>query len=149
MSDEYVLYNAVYEAGRVTATYAKQSYGGEGYEGDAIHEVDTDLHGNPSDTEKVVFYARRIVVKDNDSGGNYEGGGSYKKDALEKASGSSRPLETEDLERFDRELAQRDMKTFVRSQAGGSLEIVESEDVRLHFSEVVNSKQIEVTFVPR
>lgn len=149
MSEEYVLYDAVYDAGRVTATYASQSYRGEGYEGDAVHEIDTDLHGNPSNTEKVVFYARRIVVKDNESGSNYEGGGNYNKDALEKASRSSGPLETEDLELFDQKLAQRDIETFVRSQAGGVLEIVESEDVRLHFSEVVNNKQIEVTFVPQ
>lgn len=149
MSDEYVLHGAVYNEGRITVTYARRVYRGEGYEGDPVYEVETDVGGKPSDTEKVVFYPRRVIVKDNNSGRNYEGGGNYKNDALEKASRSTGPLEVEDLEAFDQRLAQRDLETFVRSQAGDVLEIVETEDVRLHFSEVVNNKQIEVTFVPR
>lgn len=149
MSDEYILYDAVYEDGRIKTTYARQSYRGDGYEGDAVYEVDTGVRGNPSDTEMVVFYARRITVKDGDSGRNYEGGGNYNTDALDKASRSTGPLKLDDVESLNRKVAKRDIKTFVRSQAGEVLDTVKSEDVRLHFSGVVNNKQIELVFVPQ
>lgn len=149
MSDEYVLYDAVYEDNRIEATYARQSYRGDGYEGDSVYEVDTGVRGNPSDTERVVFYPRRIIVKDSNSGRNYEGRGNYNTDALDKASRSTGPLEIDDVDSFNRKVAERDIETFVRSQAGEVLEMVKSEDVRLHFSGVVNDKQIEIVFVPR
>ena len=143
MSDLYTLESAAYEEGRITATYVRQHRVGTGYEGEAVYEPSTDVRGNPDETATVQFYAAQITVSGENC--NYSGGGSQSKDALDKAASSMGPLDTSDLERFDEQFGDRDMATFIGSQCGRELDVL-PDDARLHTSEVVNGKQVEVTF---
>ena len=143
MSDLYTLESAAYEEGRITATYVRQHRVGTGYEGEAVYEPSTDVRGNPDETVTVQFYAAQIAVRGENR--NYSGGGNKRKDALDKAASSMGPLDTADLERFDEQFGDRDMATFVESQCGRDLDAM-PDDPQLHTSEVVNGKQVEVTF---